>query len=380
MKPIINWHCPRPQMATNILDRYSLGFSPIVVLFAPRKSGKTEFVLKDVIPKAQENGYSCAITVDFWSDRSSPETCIIKAFSSAFNKLPAKLQAKGLKLKKITGGLSSTSSSLSFEGQAPLFESVLDATSVFEAIFDNEKNGFVFLFLDEVQHLATKESYQNITSTLRTFLNKNESWLHTIMTGSSQNGLQEMFKHTSAPFYGHGAIETYQPLGSEFISHMLHCYTQITHKSLNLKDATNTYRALARRPDKFRSLVERMITLGISNFGHAKDEMPELFEPESAKGWEDLSDDESLILQVVALIAIKKLPSSPYSNASKDYLKNESGEIFSKSRIQNALTKLKKHDWLINPSKGSWRFENETALRFVLVDILGESAEHLSEY
>jgi hypothetical protein len=69
------------------------------------------------------------------------------------------------------------------------------------------------------------------------------------------------------------------------------------------------------------------------------------------------------------------MPASPYSRAAKDYLKNESGEIFSKSRIQNALTKMKKYDWIINPSKGSWRFENETALRFVLVDILGESYE-----
>lgn len=374
---MIDWHCPRPQLAQNILDRYKLGFTPLVVLFAPRKQGKTQFVNKDVIPMAKDQGYVSVITVDFWADPEDPEACIIKAFSHAFNQLPAKLQAKAMKIKQVSGGVSLSKKGLGLDakatGSAPLFETALDAVSIFEGLFGDREEGTVFLFLDEIQHLATKESYKPIASTLRTFLNnKNDKWLHTIMTGSSQNGLQQMFKQTDAPFYGHGSIEQYQPLGSEFILHMMKCYKAITGKELNKAQAVSAFRDLSGRPDKYRALMERMVTNGIGDFTQSKELFPDIFEVESMSDWEDLSEDESLVLQVMALATIRKLPVNPYADLSKKYMSDRRAKPMSKSSIQNALDRLKKKDWVINPSRGVWRFENDELKRFVLVDILSE--------
>lgn len=50
----IDWHFPRKDLTENVLTAYETGPSNTLTLFAPRRMGKTEFVLYDLIPAATE--------------------------------------------------------------------------------------------------------------------------------------------------------------------------------------------------------------------------------------------------------------------------------------------------------------------------------------
>lgn len=62
--PHANWHYPRTELANKILKSFKTGLTERFTIFAPRKSGKTQFVQHDVTPMAKEQGI-LVVYVDF---------------------------------------------------------------------------------------------------------------------------------------------------------------------------------------------------------------------------------------------------------------------------------------------------------------------------
>lgn len=393
---MIDWHYPRPDLAANILGRYAAGMTPTTVLFAPRKSGKTEFVMLDVLPQAKELGY-IDIVVDFWDDKNQPEQCLINALKAAFNKLPASLQAKAVELSgvntEVKGGIKGISAGLSTRSSAPLFTTHQEAFKIFEGLYrgsnlgkesgkrggkENGKGsrnesgkGKVLLFLDEVQHLGTRTEFDPVIASIRGFIDKNKDWLHCIMTGSSQEGLLRMFMRNDAPLYRAGNIEDFPMLNVEFVGYMLHCYEQATGKVLDNGEAIKTFRQLGKSPDRFRQLVERMVIGGLNGFEQGIAACPDLMENEEVRSqWEAMSDDDSTVAEMVALIIQQRLPKSPYSVEGQKYFEKRTGSDWSKGKIQNSLNRLKKLNWIVNFSKGVWAFESEEIYFFLKDNVL----------
>jgi hypothetical protein len=364
MSEPINWHFPRPKESKFIIDRFESGFSTSIVLFAPRKSGKTEFVMRDVIPEAKARGYY-VVTVDFWDDKANPKQCIRRALESTFQSLPPKLQAKALALSSVDATIS-TSPSVSASSSIPAFETFQDAFRILRGVFEGGKNGKVILFLDEVQHIGTNPDYDSIAASLRTFIDKSQDWLLTIMTGSSQDGLIQTFRRTKAPFYNHASIEKYPVLNTDFVSHMLNCYALAANKMLDSKAAVEAFRKLHRSPDRFHQLVKLMVLEGITDFDQALSNHDELLINEDIlQTWESIQDVDSAVLELIALIKISELPPSVYSTAAQEYLEKRTGELCNKTIIGNAMGRLKKIGWIFSPNRGEWEFESEEIFEFI---------------
>ena len=51
------WHFGRDELATQTLSLLSSGPAQALTLFAPRRTGKTEFLLKDLAPHAESEGH-----------------------------------------------------------------------------------------------------------------------------------------------------------------------------------------------------------------------------------------------------------------------------------------------------------------------------------
>lgn len=51
------WHYPRTALAEQVMSLFNSGLSHALTFFAPRRKGKTEFLLKDIAPLAKEQGY-----------------------------------------------------------------------------------------------------------------------------------------------------------------------------------------------------------------------------------------------------------------------------------------------------------------------------------
>lgn len=52
------WHFPRAVLAQQVLSLFETGLSSALVIFAPRRMGKTEFLRKDIQPLAENKGWS----------------------------------------------------------------------------------------------------------------------------------------------------------------------------------------------------------------------------------------------------------------------------------------------------------------------------------
>ena len=66
----ISWHYPRAELAASYLDTLQAGLISSMVLFAPRRKGKTEFVLEDLLPAAEAAGYR-TVYCSMWQNRSA---------------------------------------------------------------------------------------------------------------------------------------------------------------------------------------------------------------------------------------------------------------------------------------------------------------------
>jgi hypothetical protein len=64
------------------LDTFRAGLISSIVLFAPRRKGKTEFLLEDLLPAAEEAGYR-TVYCSLWQNRSDPLASLLLALRNA---------------------------------------------------------------------------------------------------------------------------------------------------------------------------------------------------------------------------------------------------------------------------------------------------------
>ena len=88
------WHYPRENLAARTLNALVEGPAKALTLFAPRRTGKTEFLTKDLTPYAESKGHK-VVYISFWRAPLSPLALILYSLEDA------------LKSKTITGRIGS---------------------------------------------------------------------------------------------------------------------------------------------------------------------------------------------------------------------------------------------------------------------------------
>jgi hypothetical protein len=103
MESILNWHYSRNDLANLHMDSFEIGLMASKVIFAPRKKGKTEFLLEDLLPLAEKRGYRVVYS-SMWENRSDPGAALNAALIEAAK--PRKLAQKlGKALSRVSGSM-----------------------------------------------------------------------------------------------------------------------------------------------------------------------------------------------------------------------------------------------------------------------------------
>ena len=110
------WHFPRPKLAQSYLTLLRDGSGDPICLQAPRRLGKTTFLLTEVIPAAIKAGY-LPVYVDVWQHRSDPMAAINYGLQEAIDNIevPGSTLGKRLKTKVNKVGIGSASIELGDE-------------------------------------------------------------------------------------------------------------------------------------------------------------------------------------------------------------------------------------------------------------------------
>ena len=108
------WHFSRVDLAKQVMSLFDSGLSSALTFFAPRRMGKTEFLLKDIYPTAQKEGQQ-VFYHSFLGNVSSSQ----KEFIRALNQFGIDSGAikKKSKLSKVTGATAGIKCEVEFDTQ-----------------------------------------------------------------------------------------------------------------------------------------------------------------------------------------------------------------------------------------------------------------------
>lgn len=259
------WHFARHELATQTLSLLTDGPAQALTMFAPRRTGKTEFLIKDLGPLAEEAGHR-VIYASFWQAPLSPLAVLLHAlelslkrgkFSDRVRNTALALTPK-LKLSApIPGAKAEAEIDLTALTKKPPSDLLLYLDDLLERLARKRKA--TILMLDEVQELARSPNNAPLVSALRTSLDKRSDRLKAIFTGSSREGLAAMFTARQAPFFHFATPIDLPGLDAAFVDHLLKTFKKTAKRTLNRAEMLDGFEQLHRNPYFFRHLIEVLL-------------------------------------------------------------------------------------------------------------------------
>ncbi len=362
------WHYPRQELAARILHALVEGPAKAFTLFAPRRTGKTEFLIRDLTPYAEEKGHK-VVYMSFWRAPLSPLALLLHSLETALRPTTvtgrignvASMLKPKLKLSAPFGGGSAEAEiDLStLKKKAPV-DLILHLDDLL-ARLENRKKPTLLLF-DEVQELARDRSNRDFIASLRTSLDTRDAGLRAIFTGSSRAGLQAMFSDAEAPFFHFGTTLDLEPLDERFVHHQIKVFKQATKRKISRTAALNAFNELHNSPYFFRALIELLTLRPDLSIDAGLVALREQMDVKSgyADLWLKLTEVQRSTLEQLAQGAKK-----PFSKSTRDAIgQSLNSEPPSIDKVQTALRRLSGLG-VVDRWSGKWVIEDPEFSRWV---------------
>jgi len=378
MSQIDTWHFPRTEQANMLITALESGITNHLTLFAPRRMGKTEFLLQDLMPIAQKKNY-IIIYINLWSEQEDPGLVIVQKLYEAIlelnNRKHSLIKMLEPELKKIY--MKGTLPFLGEIGTEVEFKKKKDPDAIgtinlnllidklLQVLVDLAKNRTPLILLDEVQHLASHKKFLPLTAALRTALDTRKVKVKVIFTGSSRQGLLRMFNDSKAPFFNMSVNVPFPTLDIKFVEFILKKYYQITKKKLDLKLALQFFEKLHFNPFYFRNLIMKCLFHSMN----LNDAYPliesEISEENNFQGiWSRLDTLEQMVF--MEIIANRNL----YSVETLKTFSELIGEKITTQKVQTSLNRLIKLNLIGLEGRASYFCENDLFSDWVKINKL----------
>ncbi|SMB90411.1 Predicted ATPase, AAA+ ATPase superfamily [Pasteurella testudinis DSM 23072] len=340
----------RTELAETLLANFKAGISHAFTLFAPRRMGKTQFLLNDVAQLADKQGFR--VFYFSFMDSDNDFRGALQAFADNKNSA-VKNWLSSVK------GISIAGSGVELESDKPT-EAI---SRIIARLAEGKKP--ILLLLDEIQELARGTKNQEVIGSLRTGLDLYRNKIKVIFTGSSTNGLRAMFNDGKAPFFHFSHQIDFPPLGRDFTDFLADIYRQRTQKTIDKTALYRIFERLNHTPMYLRLIIEDMIINPALSLAQAA----EMRIAQSGTGadyhkwWQDLTALDQQLLLVVA-----QGETALYSERNRRELATKLGVAEVKtSSIQGSLRKLENRELLTKDTKNKQAI-NESAFKTWLLD------------
>lgn len=360
---MIDWHFDRGDLAKHFLSAFETGITGSLTLFAPRRMGKSEFLLLDLAPLAHQKKYNICYC-SFWQLKDNPAKALRHALEEALENQDWRQRLSGYITPSTTlelkGELPGMTVALKKSGpERPTEDDLLAIIDLIRQL--SRKRRPSLLLLDEVQHLSTRPEFESLVATLRTEFETHRKKVHVVFTGSSRDGLMRMFRDRKAPMF-HASQQIDLPeLGSDFVAYMLQCFEQASKVRLSLAAAVRVFSDLQKGPALFHHLLKFMLIQGISDISKGYEVFSQVIDIEEdyESVWRELLPVDQAVLQLLA----GNLSIGLYTEAARHWLGEKLGvDEVSVPRIQNAIDRLRDEQLIYSAGHSRWAFE-DTAFR-----------------
>ena len=358
------WHFERREFRRSVLALLNDGPAQILTLFAPRRTGKTEFLIKDLAPLAEEAGHR-VIYASFWQAPLSPLAALLHALETSLSqgrfrdRLRSAAATFAPKLK-LTGGGLEAEVDLATLARKPPCELLLHLDDLLERVAGRRGKPAILL-LDEIQELARNRANAPLVAALRTSLDKRTDRLKGVFTGSSREGLMAMFSSRAAPFFHFATPIELPVLGEAFVAHLLGAFERASRRTLERSEMLFAFDRLHANPYFFRALVESLLhdpSITVEN-GLSRLRARIAADLDYPGIWWRLAPLQRAVAQVLASGACR-----PFSRSFREALGAVlDGSVPSAGRVQAALRRLERlgvadthtGEWaLVDPEFAAW--------------------------
>lgn len=261
---------PRPEIAARMTQQLlhpgalEEAFRSGLFLSGLRRTGKTTFLLNDLIPALEQAG-ALVIYIDLWSDpQASPAKLVHGAVRKTLQALESPASTLMQKLKAVRGA-DISAMGLKFGFKLDSLGSV-DGPTLSQALVDvvDQSKTDVVLIIDEVQHAMASEDGNNLLLTLkaaRDAINqrpKTPGHFIFIGTGSHRALVNELTARRTQAFAG--AVSTSYPvLGADYVEFILMRLAGEGFKHLpSLEVASDSFKTLGNRPEEFIRALKQL--------------------------------------------------------------------------------------------------------------------------
>ncbi len=351
------WHFPRKSLAEHYLELLNIGISSSLAIIAPRRKGKTLFVLRDLAPLAQKKGY-IPIYASLWQNINSPHVGIISALEESLEAL----EKRGMIGRILNAEIKKTSLSnefigkmeLEFAEQAEQAES--DQLVLIESLIGKleKKAGKkkLLLIIDEIQHLATSKKFESLSHALRTSLDKRQGRIKSIFTGSSRHYMNLLFNDSQSPFYHFVEAVTFPDLDEKFTEHLYKILKKDYKVEVNLSALDVAFEKIDKSPYWMMKIISHMLT-NKSDVDVAQQYVSRVII--EAEGYESIAKNMREIDKMVYLALCEG--ESPFSKEILDSIDKQTPVKGVPANVQRAIKRLSDRHLISQINKGEYYIE-----------------------
>lgn len=356
------WHFPRNSLAEKYLDLLKIGITNRITLFAPRRMGKTVFLVYDLAPLARKRKY-LPIYISMWEEANEPHKVIISNLEAAITELKSRqstlrrLLTSTVQKLKIEGNLGlgklTTEVELPDNPKAPSSKDIAYINQLFRDLVELSNNRRPLLLLDEIQHLGTNKKFEALTYALRSALDIHSRHIDVVFTGSSRVGLRKLFADTKAPFYEFSDRIEFPRLEKDFIEFLSGVYRKLINQKLDVPKAWKIFKQIDYNPAYMRSVIKIMILENNNNIIEVYRRVLAAIaeEYDYPKQWKALRPiDREIYIALSNGNAI-------YSERVMKDISKRAGTRVTKPMVQNSIRKLVRLQLITSDGHGTYLIE-----------------------
>ena len=363
----------RPELAARMVDmtlgRDILAGDSGLFLAAPRRTGKSTFLKRDLVPAFEAAGVT-PVYIDLWSDRArDPARVILEGLVRAVQERDPAL-AKAVR----RSGLSKVSlgSWLSLDlAQGAGTPGSMTFTDVVRELLDRTGRPVV-LVVDEAQHATTTDAGRNAMFALksaRDVLNgeaKETAWgnvnLGLVFTGSNRDKLASLMMGRSQPFFG-SSITPFPLLGRDYVDAFVgHVNTGLSEgHRLVVEETLEAFEAVGSRPQLLLAAVNAYVVGRIGEAGPGRSLMEgarlvqEAQWTEFELHWAALTPLQRAVL---GRLVDRGSGFKPFDAAALDAYGRAVGGPVTPSEAQSALDALREKGVVVRLERGLYTLED----------------------
>lgn len=362
------WHYPRHDLAEHYLGLLALGISANFAIVAPRRRGKTLFVLQDLAPLAQKKGY-LPVYASLWQNINTPHEGLIVALEEAIASVDKRTPFSRLLKAKIRRA--SVSNEILGSMEIEFADRPIQARSqeltyleqLLAALEEKAGRRTILLLIDEVQHLSTSSQFDALAHTLRTMLDKRQGRVKSVFTGSSRHYMNLLFNEAQSPFYHFVELLPFPELPDEFVGFVRDKLASGYQIAVPIQPLRKAFDQLDRSPYWMMKLISHLITYK-KTVAESVDFVLQLME--AAEGLQATAENMKAIDRVVFLGLCEGL--TPFSREMLARIETQTEVKGIAPNVQRAISRLSEANLISQIQKGQYIIEKPGLRRYLQTD------------